>query len=176
MKLQSRNALRTLLTLLEKRQEKDLQILELLREVTADAQKIIAYAPDRWEVKVDPEILGWNRSDKEIYFPKMMGQKLEFIFPEGWEDGPFGIMEPIGSKILDFHKADLILVPALGYDERGYRLGRGAGFYDRTLYDVNPNKLIGLTYEELFPAMFEKEDHDIRVGCVITEKKIYQIV
>ncbi|AOP33354.1 5-formyltetrahydrofolate cyclo-ligase [Leptospira tipperaryensis] len=176
MKLQSRNALRTLLTLLEEREQKDREILRMLKEVTADAKKIIAYSPDKWEVKVDPNVLGWNSSDKEIYFPKMMDQKLEFLLPEAWESGPFGISEPVGTKTLDFHEADLIVVPALGYDDLGYRLGRGAGFYDRTLFDVNPSKLIGLTYEELFPAHFDKEKHDIRVGRVITEKKIYQIV
>ncbi|AYV56900.1 5-formyltetrahydrofolate cyclo-ligase [Leptospira kmetyi] len=176
MKLQSRNALRTLLTLLEERESKDRAILGFLKEITAGARTIIAYAPDKWEVKVDPKALGWIAPDKEIYFPKMMDQKLEFILPETWEDGPFGISEPKGTKTLDFHEAEWIVVPALGYDELGYRLGRGAGFYDRTIYDVNPSKLIGLTYEELFPASFAKEDHDIRVGRVITEKKIYQTV
>ncbi|RHX85986.1 5-formyltetrahydrofolate cyclo-ligase [Leptospira stimsonii] len=176
MKLQSRNALRTLLTLMEEREQKDREILHLLKEITADAKKIIAYSPDKWEVKVDPNELGWNSPDKEIYFPKMTDQKLEFLLPETWESGPFGISEPKGTKTLDFHEADLIVVPALGYDDLGYRLGRGAGFYDRTLYEVDPKKLIGLTYEELFPAHFEKEEHDIRVGRVITEKKIYQIV
>ncbi|TGL78241.1 5-formyltetrahydrofolate cyclo-ligase [Leptospira yasudae] len=176
MKLQSRNALRTLLTLLEEREIKDQAILRFLAEITANARKIIAYAPDKWEVKVDPKALGWTDSGKEIYFPKMTGEKLEFILPESWESGPFGISEPKGTKTLNFHDAEWIVVPALGYDELGFRLGRGAGFYDRTLYDVSPNKLIGLTYEELFPASFAKEDHDIRVGTVITEKKIYQIV
>ncbi|MCG6167272.1 5-formyltetrahydrofolate cyclo-ligase [Leptospira sp. FAT2] len=176
MKLQSRNALRTLLTLLEEREIKDQAILRFLAEITAGARKIIAYAPDKWEVKVDPKALGWTDSGKEIYFPKMIGEKLEFILPETWESGPFGISEPKGTKTLNFHDAEWIVVPALGYDELGFRLGRGAGFYDRTLHDVSPNQLIGLTYEELFPASFAKEDHDIRVGTVITEKKIYQIV
>ncbi|MDV6234555.1 5-formyltetrahydrofolate cyclo-ligase [Leptospira ellisii] len=176
MKLQSRNALRTLLTLLEERDTKDKQILHLLREVTKDARKIIAYAPDKWEVKVDPKFLEWDSAGKEIYFPKMTEHTLEFILPEAWESGPFGILEPKGIRTLDFREADWIIVPALGYDEQGFRLGRGAGFYDRTLFDADPSRLIGLTYEELFPARFDKEDHDIRVGKVITEKKIYQIV
>ncbi|WP_078128486.1 5-formyltetrahydrofolate cyclo-ligase [Leptospira alexanderi] len=176
MKLQSRNALRTLLTLLEERKKKDLIILGFLKKITADARKIIAYVPDKWEVKIDPKVLGWTDSGREIYFPKIMNQKLEFILPETWENGPFDVLEPKGAKILNPHEAEWIIVPALGYDEFGYRLGRGRGFYDRTLCAVDSSKLIGLTYEELFPASFAKEDHDIRVGRVITEKKNYQIV
>ncbi|AVV78889.1 5-formyltetrahydrofolate cyclo-ligase [Leptospira santarosai] len=174
MKLQSRNALRTLLTLLEERERKDLIILGFLKEITADAQKIISYIPDKWEVRVDSNILGWT--DKEIYFPKITGRTLEFVFPNTWENGPFGILEPKGTKALNPREAEWIVVPALGYDRSGYRLGRGGGFYDRALATVNPSKLIGLTYEELFPASFAKEDHDIRVGRIITEKKNYQIV
>ncbi|EMJ94030.1 MULTISPECIES: 5-formyltetrahydrofolate cyclo-ligase [Leptospira] len=176
MKLQSRNALRTLLTLLEEREKKDLAILGFLKEITFDARKIIAYSPDKWEVKVAPEVLGWNHSGKEIYFPKIQDEKLVFILPEAWESGPFGILEPKGTKILNFQDAEWIVVPALGYDQFGYRLGRGGGFYDRTLSEMDSTKLIGLTYEELFPASFAKEDHDIKVGTVVTEKKIYQIV
>ncbi len=176
MKLQSRNALRTLLTLLEEREKKDLTILGFLKEITFHARKIIAYSPDKWEVKVDPKVLGWDHSGKEIYFPKIQGEKLEFILPEAWESGPFGILEPKGTKILNFKDAEWIIVPALGYDQFGYRLGRGGGFYDRTLCEMDSAKLIGLTYEELFPASFAKEDHDIKVGQVVTEKKIYQIV
>ncbi|ALO26865.1 MULTISPECIES: 5-formyltetrahydrofolate cyclo-ligase [Leptospira] len=174
MKLQSRNALRTLLTLLAEREKKDLIILGFLKKITANARKIIAYVPDKWEVKIDPKTLDWT--EKEIYFPKITDRELEFVLPEVWENGPFGILEPNGTKILSPHEADWIIVPALGYDEFGYRLGRGGGFYDRTLCAVDPSKLIGLTYEELFPASFAKEDHDIRVGRVITEKKNYQIV
>ncbi|AXR61898.1 5-formyltetrahydrofolate cyclo-ligase [Leptospira mayottensis] len=174
MKLQSRNALRTLLTLLEEREKKDLIILGFLKKITANERKIIAYVPDKWEVKIDPKVLGWT--EKEIYFPKIMDRKLEFVLPEAWKNGPFGILEPNGTKTLSPHEAEWIIVPALGYNEFGYRLGRGGGFYDRTLCAVDPSKLIGLTYEELFPASFPKEDHDIRVGQVITEKKNYQIV
>ncbi|EMJ90971.1 5-formyltetrahydrofolate cyclo-ligase [Leptospira alstonii] len=176
MKLQSRNALRTLLTLLEEREKKDLAILEFLKEITIGAQKIIAYSPDKWEVKIDPKVLGWTDSGKEIYFPKIVDRKLEFILPKAWEEGPFGIWEPKGTKALNFHDAEWIVVPALGYDEFGYRLGRGGGFYDRTLSEADPTRLIGLTYEELFPASFPKEKHDIRVGRIITEKKNYRIV
>ncbi|MBE8432039.1 5-formyltetrahydrofolate cyclo-ligase, partial [Leptospira interrogans serovar Pomona] len=51
MKFQSRNALRTLLTLLAEREKKDLIILGFLKKITANARKIIAYVPDKWEVK-----------------------------------------------------------------------------------------------------------------------------
>jgi 5-formyltetrahydrofolate cyclo-ligase len=66
-------------------------------------------------------------------------------------------------------EADVILVPALAVDERGVRLGRGAGCYDRALARVPPGQpVIALLYDgETVPAV-PAEPHDRRVTGVVT--------
>ncbi|PJZ68682.1 hypothetical protein CH373_08400 [Leptospira perolatii] len=138
------------------------------------ALKIISYYADIWEVSPFAEaesILEIQGVRIEFYYPRIEGTGLTFLFPEDSKTGEFGISEPIGNRSLEPKEADFILVPALAFDEFGHRLGRGKGYYDRSLVGVPQGKLIGFTFETMFPWTFSAEDHDIRVGTVMTEKK-----
>ena len=97
---------------------------------------------------------------------------MMFVFPEEWHTGPHGILEPAGSDIIEPEDADLCIIPALAYNDRGFRLGRGQGYYDRKLENTDSNKLVGVTYEPLFPAAFREEPHDKAVGRIVTEKGV----
>ena len=74
-------------------------------------------------------------------------------------------------------KFDVIIVPMLGFDKQGYRLGHGKGWYDRFL-PTQPNaQTIGLCYEfGLVPEGLPHEDHDVPVDYVITEISTYKTV
>jgi len=62
-----------------------------------------------------------------------------------------------------------LLVPCLGFDEQGYRLGYGGGFYDRTLAgDVRPATL-GVAYA-CQAAQFDIDVHDLPLDLIVTEK------
>lgn len=86
-------------------------------------------------------------------------------------DGPFGLREPppprLGPAALG--AADVVLVPALAVDRRGFRLGQGGGFYDRSLGLARPSvPLIALLYDgELLDAL-PNEPHDVPVTAVVT--------
>ena len=62
---------------------------------------------------------------------------------------------------------DLILVPALCYDERCMRMGRGGGFYDRFLA-AEPHPTIALCYAFQLLPQLETEAHDIPVDAVLS--------
>ena len=75
---------------------------------------------------------------------------------------------------------DAIFMPLVGFDSRGWRLGSGAGFYDRSLQFLRSRsrwhrpKLIGIAYEvqrvdELIP-----NEWDVPMNAVITEKHLYR--
>lgn len=69
---------------------------------------------------------------------------------------------------------DIILVPGLGFERTGDRLGRGKGFYDKYLEDFKGIK-IGITFNEtLFPSI-PVEDHDQKMNMIITDKEIIKI-
>jgi len=66
---------------------------------------------------------------------------------------------------------DLILVPALCYDEELFRLGHGGGYYDRYLLDC-PAFPVGLCREALVVPRVPRNGFDLPVRCLVTEKRI----
>ena len=106
----------------------------------------------------------------------MNGNDLEILpfEPNNIRTGAFQIEEPIGNNIVDIHKIDLIIVPAVALDSNGNRVGRGKGYYDRLLIDSNSIK-IGVCYDfQLFDCI-DAESHDVPLDIVITPSEIIKI-
>ena len=84
---------------------------------------------------------------------------------------PFGLREPSG-PILDpeaVAECSLVLLPALAVDRRGVRLGRGAGFYDRTLDLCRPDAmLVAVVRESELVDRLPDEPHDRKVTHALT--------
>lgn len=83
----------------------------------------------------------------------------------------FGLREPDGRVLppTALGGADVILVPALAVDRRGVRLGRGAGYYDRTLDFAAPDaRLIAVVRDEELVPLLPEDPHDRRVGWALT--------
>ncbi len=71
---------------------------------------------------------------------------------------------------------DIILLPLLGFDDKGGRLGYGGGFYDRTLAALNPNIIsIGVGYAEQKMQKTPMGLHDKPVDYILTEKQLMKI-
>lgn len=86
--------------------------------------------------------------------------------------GSYGIPTPPDtSERLSPEKGDIILVPALCYDERCYRLGHGGGYYDRYLSAFRVFS-IGLCREALLVGTVPTDEFDMPVDCLVTEKRI----
>ena len=84
--------------------------------------------------------------------------------------GEFNIPAPTAdTPVLQPNEIDLILVPGVTFDEEGYRLGRGGGYYDRYLSETTAFA-VGLAREKLLYDV-PRESHDMGVRCLITEKK-----
>ena len=67
---------------------------------------------------------------------------------------------------------DLIIVPAIGFDLKGNRLGHGLGYYDRLLKKSKNATHIGLAFEFQIMNQIKVEEYDIPVNIIITEKRI----
>jgi 5-formyltetrahydrofolate cyclo-ligase len=109
--------------------------------------------------------------------PVVVAPKTPLAFRE-WHatvemaDGAYGIPEPAGSPEAMPH---VVLLPANGFDEGGYRLGYGGGFFDRTMAVLAPRPLvIGIAYEIARLATIHPQPHDIPLDYVVTEAGIYR--
>lgn len=152
---------------IEDREKKEKRLFENLKRYAAGKRKIISYRADRFEPdiyhleKIFPEIL--------FYYPRVIQEenRLEFAASGSWTKDRFGLWSPTGGTVLNPEDADLIIVPSLGFNEKGIRLGRGGGFYDRTLEFSVLERTLGLGFMELFPVNFTAEPHDIAVNAIV---------
>jgi 5-formyltetrahydrofolate cyclo-ligase len=66
-------------------------------------------------------------------------------------------------------KPDVLLIPCVGFNAAGFRLGYGGGFYDRTLSEPNRPFTIGIAYS-FGRVDFDNETHDIALDMILTEE------
>lgn len=85
--------------------------------------------------------------------------------------GSFGIREPVSTcPVWSLNQLDLVLVPGLGFDREGHRLGRGKGFYDRML-SSRRGTACGVAMDwQILPAI-PVEPHDQHVDCIVTPSR-----
>lgn len=113
---------------------------------------------------------------KRFYLPRVNGVNLE-ILPydqSRLEFGSFHIEEPVGDETIDPDVIEMIVVPAVAYDRRGNRLGRGKGFYDRLLKSTKAAK-IGVGYDFQLLDSLPTEPHDVPMDMVITQRSTITI-
>lgn len=107
-------------------------------------------------------------------------RNIDFYLIKSFEDlspGSFGVPEPDivrCEKLTDFDTA-LCIVPALSYDNGGYRLGFGKGYFDRFLTDVDI-RTIGICYDACLYNELPRGRYDKRVNMIVTESRILDII
>lgn len=81
---------------------------------------------------------------------------------------------PADAPLLETADIDFVLVPAVAFDRRGYRLGRGGGYYDRFL-GKSSSFSVGLAFEKALLDAVPTEAHDMPTHCLVTEKEIARL-
>ena len=171
--------------LLEKRDNTSFDLLKIaskkiqkrLKKIYAfkNAQKIGVYYPIGSEILTQDIIQELLSDAKEVFLPKVIGDKIEFrriVDFSSLEKGSFDIMEPKEDCKAD-NQLDVILVPTVGITPDGVRLGYGHGFYDRFLAG-NKATTISLTLEKQVVKNIPKSEHDVIIDWIVTEDRILQ--
>src|SRR5690606_30414622 len=111
------------------------------------------------------------KSGRNVFVPKVIGkadlQSHRIYSLSDLSEGEYGIEEPQTpvSKRNDF---DCIIIPMLGADKNGNRIGYGKGFYDVFL-SQNSGVKIGLVYDDCLTEALEHDTFDIPMDIIITE-------
>ena len=139
--------------------------------------------------EADPQILFTLHEQKKFYLPvvtKDSNAPALLFAPVSpttqYQNNIFTIPEPICevSDMLRAEDLDLLIVPLLGFDKNGHRLGMGGGFYDRTLSykQENPKKkpvLMGFAYDFQEISNLQAEAWDIGLDWIATESALYNL-
>lgn len=155
-----------------------LQRLETLPEF-ASAANVAAYWSMPSELATHDFVEKWA-ARKNIFLPVVDGKNMSFMAFEGREnmlENRFGIAEPQIKIELQEPVFDIIIVPAMGYDSQGHRLGHGAGFYDRYFARQGATNTlkIGVCLDCQLLEAIPKEDFDVDLDMVITPTKVIDL-
>jgi 5-formyltetrahydrofolate cyclo-ligase len=137
-------------------------------------QTIAAYMPIRTEISPLPVMADLVVAGKSVCVPVIKGAGLPLHFSRWTPEttmisGPFGAAIPEAD---DFLTPEILITPLVGFDARGYRLGYGGGFYDRTferLRKLAPALAVGFAYSAQELPQVPTEPTDIRLDALVTE-------
>lgn len=164
------NGMRRMLSELEKMDAAE-EVFSQLEKTAAFlmADRILMYHSLPDELSTHRFLSKWS-GRKHFYLPRVNGVNLDILpYNESrLELGAFHIEEPTGEDTVEADEIELIVVPAVAYDRRGNRLGRGKGFYDRLLKTSRATK-IGVGYEFQLVDELPVEEHDVPMDMVITQ-------
>ena len=145
----------------------------------AEATTVLTYVSVSSEVSTRMFIECALRDGKTVAVPRCLpGHCLEFVAIASLKQlvaAPFNLLEPakeLPAVTEDQKNNSICIVPALLVDTKGYRLGYGAGFYDRFL-STYPGKKICLAYQQsLSRTTLPHTAFDVAVDVVITESEV----
>ena len=142
------------------------------------ASTILFYISYDNEVHTHDMIKESMSNGKKIVVPVTDKEKKKLILSElkNWNDlthGAYNILEPKKERIVEIslESIDLILVPGIGFDKHGHRIGHGGGYYDKLLENAKHPSIIGLAFELQIADAVPTEKHDIPVNKIITEER-----
>jgi len=150
----------------------DATLISHLLDWLGSATRVAAYSPMPGEPG-GADLVASLAAKYEVWLPitPKKGELRWGLFDGELHQGAhFGIWEPKGPGEADLSSLELdaVLVPALGIDRSGVRLGQGAGYYDRALAKVTC-PIIAVVYDDELHEELPSEPHDHPVDGVVTQ-------
>jgi 5-formyltetrahydrofolate cyclo-ligase len=156
----------------------------LMMDEYTDARSIMVYLDCRSEVQTGSLVTRALADGKRVAVPmtdavnRWLTPSLIEAFPGGLQPGPWGILEPEPQALRPLEPAvlDIVIVPGVVFDKKGYRIGYGYGYYDRFLRRTGQKAVhIGLAYElQLRPNAYPGP-HDVPVHYIMTEERLLRV-
>ena len=165
----------------QRRAANEALLARLADHVGNAARELIAiYWPVRNEPQLEPLAMQWVMQGARLALPVVdaAAQPLRFV---SWRHGDplvpgaYGIARPANDVAV---RPTLIIVPCVGFDVRGYRLGYGGGFYDRTIAALQtgpglPVRTVGVAWDEALLDDFTPLPTDLPLDAVVTPTAVF---
>lgn len=142
------------------------------------ARRIASYVAREDEVHTVPILERALAEGKSVLVPKVDGATDSLLFFEiksakELSDGYFGILEPAkGEAPVPLSTTELVLVPLVAWDTRGYRVGYGGGYFDKALSERGKSAAVGLAFESQAVPRIPESPSDVRLDMLVTEARV----
>lgn len=159
----------------EERLEKSGRICRHLMDLIRDGETVMAYTSKEKEVSTEPLIRALFARGNPVVVPIIVKEdvSLRLSYIRDFSvlvPSTFGVPEPIGNEIpAAAEEIDTIILPMLGFDRAGGRIGYGAGYYDRFLAKNPGLRKIGIAFACQETDNLPLEENDIRMDAIVTE-------
>lgn len=163
----------------ERRRLDELATAHLLGALTLNAPSIVSiYWPFKGEF--DPRVAALRLRERgaRIALPVVVEKAAPLQFREWWpgvetQPGVFGLPVPVGTAVV---VPEVALIPPVGFDAMGYRLGYGGGYFDRTLASLAPQPLkIGVARDVSRIETIRPQPWDVPMDRIVTESGVFQV-
>lgn len=131
------------------------------------------------EINTAPLALRAWQDGKRVLAPRVTWEQRRMIpveirsLTEDIEETHGRLRQPVQGEPVPVSMIDLLVVPGLGFDVKGNRLGRGRGFYDRFLAKPDfTGTICALSLEEQVVEAVPTDTHDIRVNMIVTDRQV----
>ena len=150
-----------------------LALAEQAERAWSSADRLAAYAATRGEPPTRPMLDRLRAAGVTVLLPVIADVELRWAPYDGWDrlvPGPFGLLQPAGPllPVAVLQAVDVVAAPALAVDAHGHRLGRGGGYFDRALAEVDPAVTVAVVFDDEVLDEVPAEPHDRAVSGVLT--------
>ena len=146
----------------------DQKILERLKPILSDYKNISTYVSIKDEINTRLLISWLLDNNKTVCIPNTKNKlmTMNVYEPENSMTTKMGLIESRNSTEII---PDVVVVPLLAFNNKGYRIGYGGGYYDRYLANKHVLK-VGLAYSWMLEE-FKEDDFDVRMDIIVTENE-----
>lgn len=167
----------------KKSQAAAVQALDFIHSVQY-AQHIAVFLSLAEEMDTQPLIQALWQSGKSLYLPVVMSAQQPLLWREYHADtvlqtDDLGILVPNADAPVLQSALDIVVMPLVGFDLCGHRIGMGGGFYDRSFADKIPNQapwLLGFAYECQALKHIPRRDWDVPMDVLATEAQLLKFI
>jgi 5-formyltetrahydrofolate cyclo-ligase len=152
----------------------------LALEAFKHASTVMLYLPMANEIDVTGIAVRCFREGKTVCVPRvdwkrrdMQAVEVTCLDDRVMELDEHGVRCPTDGRPMVPSMIDLVIAPALAFDQRGMRLGRGGGYYDRFLSRLKPTTTtVGIVFDQQIVDEVPMAAHDIAVDKVVTDRRV----